>query len=70
MCCKMPETNDGHDDCIKNLPCVIYACCGHGNLGNCYTVLLDGTEVRGEDSVQLQKILKNIESKLNLFWED
>lgn len=55
--CGKNSTNKGHDDCIKDLPCVSYACCGHGNIENCYTTLLDGTTIRGEDSVKLQKIL-------------
>jgi hypothetical protein len=37
MCprCSSRQTNDGHDPCIKNLPGVIHACCGHGNYIGC-----------------------------------
>lgn len=28
--CNKPETEDGHDPCIANLPGVKFACCGHG----------------------------------------
>ena len=28
--CKKPQTPEGHDPCIANLPGVRYACCGHG----------------------------------------
>lgn len=28
--CQRPRTKAGHDPCIKNLPGVSFACCGHG----------------------------------------
>lgn len=28
--CKMPRSPEGHDPCIRNLPGVRFACCGHG----------------------------------------
>jgi len=30
------DNTDSHDNCIKNLPNVKYACCGHGNAEEAY----------------------------------
>lgn len=39
-----PDRETGHDPCIKNLPGVQYACCGHGR-GEGY-VMFDGDDRR------------------------
>ncbi len=42
---KGPAKN-GHDPCIKNLPGVQFACCGHGK-GQAYVFLKSGHVIRG-----------------------
>jgi hypothetical protein len=44
--CLENETQDGHDPCIKNLPGVRFACCGHGEHEG-YIMFDNGTLVRG-----------------------
>ena len=43
--CGIKPTN-GHDPCIKNLPGVRDACCGHG-VGDGYIIFEDGRSIRG-----------------------
>ncbi len=33
--CKQSRGPDGDDPCIRRLPGVLYACCGHGGSGQC-----------------------------------
>jgi hypothetical protein len=44
--CNLLPTKDGHDPCIADLPGVIFACCGHGNLGQAYVAFADGRTIR------------------------
>ena len=39
--CKRARTPEGHDPCMKNLPNVVSACCGHG-LGDGHITFSDG----------------------------
>jgi len=43
-CNKIPDEN-GHDPCIKDLPGVRFACCGHG-VGEGYIFFEDGRVIR------------------------
>lgn len=44
--CKRPQTADGHDPCIANLPGVKFACCGHG-VGKGYVSFNNGVRIGG-----------------------
>lgn len=44
--CKMKPTEDRHDPCIKNLPGVKFACCGHG-VERGYIWFENGVMIRG-----------------------
>ena len=46
--CGMMPTKDGHDACIPNLPGVVFACCGHGNINDAYVMFRGGETIRGE----------------------
>jgi len=41
---------NGHDDCLKNLPGVKAACCGHGKETG-YILFNDGTMIQGHFSI-------------------
>ena len=56
--CGQLPTDKGHDACIANLPFVTNACCGHGNIKNCYIQFDDGTTVYGERAKKIQEKLK------------
>lgn len=58
--CKKFRQSDGHDPCIRNLPNTLNACCGHGNVDECYIMLHDGTCFYGTDAVHiiLDKIIE------------
>ena len=47
--CNLPNTPDGHDGCLGELPDVMNACCGHGNETTAYIQFVDQSEVRGKD---------------------
>ena len=47
--CGLFKTEDDHDACIANLPNVINACCGHGNVDEAYIQFENGSELRGSD---------------------
>lgn len=49
-CGELP-TPEGHDPCIKNLPGVVFACCGHG-VDRGYVYFADGAVIRGDFSVE------------------
>lgn len=44
--CEKRESKNGHDPCIKNLPGVRFACCGHG-VHEGYIMFENGTLIRG-----------------------
>jgi len=50
--CGMPPTKDGHDDCIANLPRVLNACCGHGNINEAYVMFQDETIIVGREAAK------------------
>lgn len=49
--CGMLPTKEGHDDCIKNLPGIIYACCGHG-IEEGYLYFENGIVIRGKFKIE------------------
>lgn len=48
------RTEDGHDPCIKNLPGVKFACCGHGKKDG-YIYFENGIVVNGDFKVSKSK---------------
>lgn len=54
--CNNYATDKGHDYCIKNLPGVRNACCGHG-VKEGYIAFEDGTVIRGQFEVERSKSL-------------
>ena len=44
--CGRPPTKEGHDACLKSLPGVKFACCGHGEQDG-YIMFTDGRVIRG-----------------------
>lgn len=60
--CNLPPTTEGHDPCIKNLPNVEYACCGHGindDISKPYVKLKTGKVHRFENLDELLNFFKN-----------
>ena len=45
--CGKPITIEGHDGCLGNLPSVINACCGHGEIKNAYICFANGKRIKG-----------------------
>ena len=56
-CGEMPTT-EGHDMCLGNLPGVMNACCGHGDVEEAYIQFLDGNTISGESAVIILEELK------------
>ena len=44
--CRLPRTPEGHDPCIRKLPGVTAACCGHGVRAS-YVLFADGRVIDG-----------------------
>ena len=55
--CKRPPTKEGHDACLKTLPGVKFACCGHGVQPG-YIMFNNGLVIRGDFKVERQKEVK------------
>ena len=49
--CNLPQTEEGHDGCLGTLKGVANACCGHGTMREAYIQFVDGTDIRGEDTI-------------------
>lgn len=49
--CGLPDTPEGHDPCIGELPGVMNACCGHGRTCEAYIQYRGGDCVRGRDAL-------------------
>ena len=56
--CGLSNSSEGHDGCLKTLPCVMNACCGHGDPQDAYVQFLDGSSVHGTDAVEAIGCLK------------
>jgi hypothetical protein len=62
--CGMEMKDDEYDSCLGKLPGVKYACCGHGEISECYIQFLDDTVIRGKDAKDLQDILKKYRKEI------
>ena len=51
--CGRKPTKEGHDACLKNLPGVKFACCGHGEQPG-YIMFTDGRVLRGEFKMEVE----------------
>lgn len=59
--CKLSETKDGHDACLGELPNIMNACCGHGNIDEMYIQFFDGICIRGKEaSLVVEKLKRRI----------
>lgn len=47
--CGVNKTLDGHDYCIRDLPGVMNACCGHGSINEAYIQFNNGDRISGEN---------------------
>jgi hypothetical protein len=56
--CGNDPTKESHDDCLKTLPGVMNACCGHGDIETCYVQFLDGRVISGKRADSIIKVLK------------
>jgi hypothetical protein len=56
--CGEGNSEKGHDSCIKNLPGVENACCGHGRVEGAYLVLEGGKRFEGKEAVEVMQMLK------------
>lgn len=56
--CSKHYTKEGHDGCLGTLIGVMNACCGHGEIDECYVQFLDGECIRGIDAKIVLDILK------------
>lgn len=56
-CCGEATKADGHDPCIRALPGVSNACCGHGELDEAYVQLDSGPCLYGAKAAAFFKIL-------------
>ena len=60
--CGKPSTKDGHDHCIRNLPGVEYACCGHG-IEDGYAKLYTGKVIKFNTEYKRKQILQLIKNE-------
>ena len=56
--CNKPNTKEGHDACLGELPGLMNACCGHGNIDEMYIQFLNGICIRGKEAFLIIKKLK------------
>lgn len=57
--CHISTGPDGIDPCLKRIPNVMNACCGHGDDGEAYVQLPDGHCIRGQDAINFMLPYKN-----------
>ena len=50
--CGQVNTHDGHDGCLGTLRNVSNACCGHGNVRDCYVQFDDGNRLSGREAIE------------------
>ncbi len=50
--CGKPDTDDGHDGCLGELPGVNNACCGHGKHNEAYIQFKNGVTIRGFETIE------------------
>ena len=51
--CGLANTPEGYDGCLGFLPGVENACCGHGDEGDAYIVLVGGERLAGAAAIQM-----------------
>lgn len=61
--CNKKRTDKGHDHCIRDLPGVKYACCGHGDPQKAYIYWENGLIIRGFKIDQKEKRIHMVEYK-------
>lgn len=49
--CGEHNTPEGHDACLRTLPGVMNACCGHGVITEAYVQFSKDVVIRGQDAV-------------------
>lgn len=62
--CQKPNRPDDHDACLGELPSVINACCGHGDVSAAYIQWPDETCIRGEEALAKMEELKTKRDQL------
>lgn len=62
--CRLPNRKDGHDACLGELPSVMNACCGHGDVDEAYIQYPDNTRIAGEEAItEMNKLIARRESE-------
>lgn len=56
--CNQSNTTKGHDACLKTLPGLMNACCGHGKTREAYIQFLDSFCIHGKNAKKIISILK------------
>lgn len=64
--CGKANTEHDHDGCIGELPNVMNACCGHGQIDDAYIQYRDGIIIRGQNAIQAMRN-SNITKQKNRF---
>jgi hypothetical protein len=56
--CNRANTPRGYDACLGHLPCVMNACCGHGETREAYIQFTPWLTVRGRLAIGLSWVMK------------
>lgn len=57
--CDLPNTPEGYDASLGELPGVMNACCGHGSQHEAYVQLVDGRRLAGSEAIGFIKTALN-----------
>ncbi|QDT41075.1 hypothetical protein Pan241w_11340 [Gimesia alba] len=60
--CNQEDTPEGHDPCLGTLPCVLNACCGHGEDNCAYVQFPDGSDIRGIEAIEYFRGVKQCQN--------
>lgn len=66
--CTLLRTPEGHDGCLGILPGVLNACCGHGDVGEAYVQLSNGTRFAGQNALKWQRQQRSQKRNPNEWW--
>lgn len=58
--CNEERTKEGHDPCIANLPDVVFACCGHGEVDSCYVAFSNGEKLRDQEAYNYLRGIRRV----------
>ena len=58
--CGKCNTLEGHDGCLRTLPNIMNACCGHGIEKDAYLQYWDGKILSGKQAIDIIKLIKLI----------